>query len=324
VKLKSDNGGIVADQSSGANLSIDLGEDDLLGLQVLASLEGIAGSDSAGFADVAKFTLHRGITERFQGAGLPWPPTPDALETAKRIGSEVSSTVDDETTDSSRKQAFRMVTLGALAVALVVVLVGGYAGHWSWTGFDNNGQLWDWINLLLLPVAFGAFPLWLTYSGYMSPARRRALGGVVLAFVGLVLLGYLAPLIWTGFRGQTLWNWLTLLVLPITLATWRTWPTSGREIRRVHLIGAGFLGVGWIVTLIGGYAADWTWTGYSGNKLWDWVTLLLAPAVFSTFVIPKLVKRVSGDAAERAAAEESQNARAKALSEARARAGVTA
>lgn len=314
----------MADPTGGANLSIDLGEDDLLGLHVLASLEGVAASDSAGFADVLRFTLHRGITERFDGAGLPWPPTPEALETAKVLGSKPSSTVDAQAIDSSGNQTFRIAMFGALATALVVVLVGGYAGHWSWTGFDQNGQLWDWMHLLLLPVAFGVFPLWVRYSGHMGPARRRAFAGALLAFVGLVLLGYLAPLIWTGFRGQTLWDWLTLIVLPATLLTWQSWPTTGREIRRVHLIVGAFLGVGWIVTLIGGYAADWTWTGYTGNKLWDWVNLLLAPVVITTFVIPQLVKRVSGDVAGRVAAEEALQARETALSEARARARITA
>lgn len=39
-----------------------------------------------------------------------------------------------------------------------------------------------------------------------------------MAWTGFVFAGYLVPLAWTGFRGQTLWNWLELLVLPAALA----------------------------------------------------------------------------------------------------------
>jgi hypothetical protein len=136
----------------------------------------------------------------------------------------------------------------------------------------------------------------------MDPAHRRILGTAALASVLFVLAGYLAPLVWTGFRGQTLWNWLTLIVLPITLTTVRTWPTTGREVKRVHVIAAGSLAIGWLVTLVGGYAFGWTWTGYEGNKLWDWMELLLSPIAINLFVVPALIKLVSGNVAARAKA----------------------
>lgn len=61
------------------------------------------------------------------------------------------------------------------------------------------------------------------------------------------------------------------------------------------------LAAAWVVTIIGGYALRWTWTGYSGNTLWDWLNMLLGPAVLMAVVVPLLVKWVSGNAAERAA-----------------------
>ena len=64
------------------------------------------------------------------------------------------------------------------------------------------------MHLLLLPVVLATFPLWLGFSRYMSPARRRTLGAAVLVFAVFVLIGYVTPLTWTGFRGQTLWSWL--------------------------------------------------------------------------------------------------------------------
>ena len=73
------------------------------------------------------------------------------------------------------------------------------------------------------------------------------------------------------------------------------------------------------MTLIGGYADGWSWTGYAGNTLWDWLQLLLAPIAINIFVVPALIKLVSGNVAERAAQEQAREAREKALSAARER-----
>ncbi|MGH2850988.1 MAG: hypothetical protein ACRDLP_10260 [Solirubrobacteraceae bacterium] len=262
--------------------------------------------------------MRRGLMGRFELAGLPWPPTADALELAGRVSADEAQTGDAPPVDP-RSRAVRHAAIAALSVATTIVLIGGYAGHWAWTGFESNGQVWDWLNLLLLPVAFGTLPLWLRFADRMAPLHRRALGGSVLAFVLFVGAGYLAPLVWTGFRGQTLWDWLTLIVLPVTLTTVRAWPTTGREIRPMHLTAAASLAVGWIVTLIGGYALGWTWTGYSGNTLWDWLQLLLAPIAINIFVVPALIRLVSGNVAERAEQEQARIARETALGAARER-----
>jgi hypothetical protein len=52
--------------------------------------------------------------------------------------------------------------------------------------------------------------------------------------------------------------------------------------------------------VIGGYALGWSWTGYAGNTLWDWLIMLLVPLVFPTILLPALLKWVSGNAAEQA------------------------
>lgn len=184
-----------------------------------------------------------------------------------------------------------------LAAVTFVLLLGGYGGHWAWTGFSSNDQLWDWLHLLLLPVALGTVPLWLQFAEHMSRARKVALFVLVLAFGGFVAAGYLMPMGWTGFSGNTLWDWLTLVILPVTVITIRTWPTTRREIRSTHIAVFGTLILAWVVTLIGGYSASWTWTGYPGNTLWDWLQLLLAPLVITTVLVPMAVKWVSGDAA---------------------------
>jgi hypothetical protein len=301
-----------------AAVSVKLSEVDLLGLHCLATLEGVPVGDSAGVSELVARTVRRGLMGRFELAGLPWPPTPDALEMAGRVSADEAS-AGEAPSDGAPNRAVRSVAIAALAVATTVVLLGGYAGHWAWTGFESNGQVWDWLNLLLLPVAFGTLPLWLRFADRMAPLHRRALGGFVLAFVLFVLAGYLAPLVWTGFRGQTLWDWLTLIVLPVTLTTVRAWPTTGREIRPLHVTAAASLAIGWIVTLVGGYALGWTWTGYSGNTLWDWLQLLLAPIAINIFVVPTLIRLVSGNVAERAAQEQARIARERALGAARER-----
>ena len=61
------------------------------------------------------------------------------------------------------------------------------------------------------------------------------------------------------------------------------------------------LAAGWIVTVIGGYALQWQWTGYAGNTAWGWLGVLL-PLVFPTLLLPPLLTWVSGNAAGRASA----------------------
>ena len=51
----------------------------------------------------------------------------------------------------------------------------------------------------------------------------------------------------------------------------------------------------------GGYALRWSWTGYPGNTLWDWLQLLLLPLVVPAILLPALLNWITGDAAERAA-----------------------
>jgi hypothetical protein len=311
----------------GTTVSIELDEDALLGVHLLATMEGVADDDAPGFAGVLRSTLARGLAERLTAAGMEWPPTAETVHVAESVGDEVAGTAQtpqgDEAEDS-RSMVVRAVAIAVIALAAVVVIIGGYAFNWAWTGFSRNHQLWDWMHLLLLPVVFGTFPLWLQFSEYMSPARRRAMGLGILAFTVLVIVGYTQPLHWTGFRGQTLWDWLILLLLPIALMTITAWPTSGRDIRRWHIVVAVVLVTGLIVTIIGGYGAHWKWTGYQGNKLWDWLVLVLAPLAVGTVVVPALAKVLTGRADERAAEEEARKARELALAEARRRSQLTA
>ena len=286
-------------RSSEATVSVEVSEEDLLRLQALAN----RASGETDSAELVRSAFHRGVIESYRLAGMSAPSSfrgygaelpPSALGAGARQGAP----------QLTRPPTWRGLALAAAAVMTTVIIVGSYAGHWSWTGLMQNGQVWDWMQLLLLPVALGTFPLWLRFSGEMSRARRRALGAAVLLFVAFVLAGYVVPLRWTGFRGHTLWNWLTLIVLPVTVTTATVWPKTGRRLRPIYRDTAQVLGAAWVVTLIGGYGLGWGWTGYPGNTLWEWVQLLLAPIAISTFVVPELIKLAAGKAAGQAQAQQ--------------------
>lgn len=107
----------------------------------------------------------------------------------------------------------------AMAAALLVVLWGGYIRRWQWTGFQENGQVWDWLTLLLLPVVLGTIPVWIQYREYIGKGRRVFYAVVVVAWAGFMIVGYLIPLTWTGFPGKKLSDWFSLLVLPAAVVT---------------------------------------------------------------------------------------------------------
>jgi hypothetical protein len=271
---------------------------------------------------VAKAMMHAGLAAKLDELGLPWAPSPEAVQ------SRVLELARQD--DASQRSALRRLATNArvrkygitiLTVAALVVLWGGYIQHWQWTGFPANEQLWDWFHLLLLPVVFGTLPLWIEHAEYISRTRRAIYIVAILAFTGFVIVGYLAPIAWTGFSGNTLWDWFELIVLPVAVISVRAWPTAGRPVRAYHKATVAGLSLAWVVTLVGGYDGNWRWTGYPGNTLWDWLSLLLLPLVFPTIVLPALLKWISGNAEQRAkkAEEERKNAAAgSVLSEANA------
>src|SRR5262245_7397520 len=62
----------------------------------------------------------------------------------------------DTERDSRRPVRMGLAVVGAvLIIAFAVALYGGYGpDDWGWTGFEH-AQLWDWLHVLLLPIAFG-------------------------------------------------------------------------------------------------------------------------------------------------------------------------
>jgi hypothetical protein len=255
---------------------------------------GVAGADPVA---TARALIESGLTTRLNDLGLSWAPSAEAVAARAAKAGEAYAASPKALRALARDDRVRRYGGSVVVTAALVALLGGYIGRWNWTGFPANNQVWDWLNLLLLPVVIGTIPIWLLHAARMSRARRLTYGVFVVAFAGFVTAGYLIPLDWTGFRGNTLWNWFLLIVLPVTIVVSGVWPKSGRALRRHHKAAIAALVLGWIVSLVGGYAWTWAWTGYQGNTLWDWLQLLLLPLVFPTFLLPAALRWVSGNAA---------------------------
>lgn len=179
------------------------------------------------------------------------------------------------------------------AVVFALLIVGGYALHWKWTGLSGSVTLWDWLEVLALPVAIATAPLLLRHRRALTPRHRAVLITALLAFAALVLAGYLVPWRWTGFRGNTLWDWLQLVLLPLVVAlTSSLWNSEWRPGRR-HVTVSTVAGIAFALIVFAGYVVPMTWTGFSGNTLWDWVKLLLLPVVVPTVLVPVLARQMN-------------------------------
>lgn len=187
------------------------------------------------------------------------------------------------------------------AVLLALVLWGGYSHHWPWTGINGGtATLWDWLHLLLLPVAVGVLPIWMSRKLRL----RRRIKSAALGFAGgfglVVVLGYAVPWAWTGFTGNSLWDWLNLVALPLAVAL----TPLAQEIHEGwaprHTTVAVAAAAAFTAVVLGGYLDNWSWTGFSGNTLWDWLHLLLLPLLLPTVVVPALMPmaKASGSAVD--------------------------
>jgi hypothetical protein len=174
-------------------------------------------------------------------------------------------------------------------VVVLLVLIGGYGAHWRWIGVNGRtATLWDWLHLVLLPVAALVISLWLRHRPPLTGTRAAAVSLLAAAFVVLVGAGYLVPWGWTGFVGNTLWDWLNLAALPVAVALIPVLvelrPDWGR--RHATVLGAG--AAAFVGLVLAGYLAHWRWTGFTGNTAWDWLHLLLLPLLVPAVIVPVL------------------------------------
>jgi hypothetical protein len=285
-----------------------LGLDELLALNAIAKLETVANGGEADVMSTAKSLMQGALAAKLDELGLPWAPEPTDV---RKRAAEIAQ-ADDGQRRLARNERLKRFALSFVMAAALVALWGGYVRGWQWTGFQQNEQLWDWLHLLLLPVVVGTIPLWIQHGRYVSRPRRAIYGAIIAVLALFVAAGYLIPLKWTGFQGNTLWNWYGLILLPVAVTTLIAWPSAGRPLRPYHKGGIFILVLGWVITVVGGYALRWSWTGYQGNTLWNWLQLLLLPLVVPTFLLPAVTKWFKGNAAQRA--QEAQEAARKAPS----------
>jgi hypothetical protein len=181
-----------------------------------------------------------------------------------------------------------VLALAALALAFGVVIVGGYRLGWSWTGFSDNGTIWDWLQLLVLPSVLTLLPLWYRTRRSLRVEWRGAAVALAVASAVLIAGGYTYDWRFTGFPGKTLWDWLDLLVLPFSLSLLPISLESSWSRFRETRLALTALGIALGLLVIAGYSLDWRWTGFQGNTFWDWLHLLLVP-----FLLPASVTWLS-------------------------------
>jgi hypothetical protein len=105
---------------------------------------------------------------------------------------------------------------------------------------------------------------------------------LTVALLAILVGGYVLHWSWTGYLGKhhhprQLWDWLTLLVQPLTLLLLPLWLRSHDQRSGVWKLAAVGAALAMGVLVLGGYLLNWTWTGFSDNTLWDWLGLFLVP-----------------------------------------------
>jgi hypothetical protein len=86
------------------------------------------------------------------------------------------------------------------------------------------------------------------------------------------------------------------MLLPAAVASARFLPAVVRSRRPYQKRGIATVAAAWALTIVGGYSWQWTWTGYQGNTLWDWLGLLLLPLLVPAVALPAALRWVSANA----------------------------
>jgi len=214
-------------------------------------------------------------------------------ESGSEIADRATRATVEGSASESQKSPVRLAAAGLALAALAVVLWAGYGHRWPWTGINGHtATLWDWLNLLLLPVAFGLLPVLFSKDTRLRAGHRWGVSAGLMCFLVFVTAGYLVPWAWTGFPGNKLWNWLELLALPLAVTLVPLMDDIRLHWNSRDSVAAGTGLCVFAAIVVGGYVGDWKWTGFTGNTLWDWMHLLLLPLLLPTVIVPRLVPKV--------------------------------
>ena len=178
------------------------------------------------------------------------------------------------------------------------VIVGGYRLGWTWTGFSDNGTIWDWLAAAgaarRADAAAGLVPHAALAAHRVARRRRRRSGSprsildrrrlrVRLALHRVPRQDAVGLARSAGAAARP--------DAPADQPRVVLGHASARCASRSRLAGVA-LGL----LVVAGYAFDWAWTGFRGNTFWDWLHLLLVP-----FLLPAAVTWLSARARETAA-----------------------
>src|SRR4051812_36622099 len=149
-----------------------------------------------------------------------------------------------------------VATTSVLAAAVLVLAT--YGRTWSWSGFQGNENVWEWLQLLAQPIAI--ITLLVQLVSPLEAKRWLLVFGVFMTALAVLMVGgYAAHWQWTGFGEYRMWDWLHLLVLPVMLALLPLWLRAGDDLSRgVRLAMVTFVGT-LAVVVVAGYAFGWQW-----------------------------------------------------------------
>jgi hypothetical protein len=223
----------------------------------------------------------------------PQPQAPDAQ--AQPPSAEAQTVAVETQQEANRRLRLDMLLYAAIGLGFALLLWGGYSHRWPWTGINGStASMWDWLHLLLLPLVFSVLPIWFRYDTKVHTRTKRIFFAGLTVFAIFVILGYAVPWKWTGFRGNTLWDWLGLIVLPVTLMLMPRFRHALTDWKPAYTRGLLAFSAVFIALVLAGYLAKWTWTGFTGNTAWDWMHLLLLPLLLPIVVVPMLRPKALG------------------------------
>jgi uncharacterized OB-fold protein len=190
-------------------------------------------------------------TERNRGAALTQPtfhasPSEEEQVKQKQATLTVLHVSEEKKVIHLVKRWARKRMMVSIGLVFVVLVVGSYTSPssavFAWTGF-NGSTLRVWLQLLVLPLALGLVPVWFArekeHLRQRLTQRKLVLIAVAMAFVVLFVVlevgTYKGGWLWTGFQPDAssgwegkLWDWLSLLLVPITVIALPIW-FSGRQ-----------------------------------------------------------------------------------------------
>jgi hypothetical protein len=151
-------------------LTTTIEPDEFLGLCAITDLEKMANGGEADVTSIAKALMHGALSARLEELGLPWAPSEADVQ---RRAAEVAQPAAGQPT-AARGQRVRKYTVSILMAVTALLLWGGYIRGWQWTGFQANEQLWDWLQLLLLPLVVPTILLPAAGRWFTGNAAERA------------------------------------------------------------------------------------------------------------------------------------------------------